>query len=289
MSDPDLWPCHSGVLGFSTVIAHITTADFVSNDLFSLPRPLAGGHSSSGRSAPQPSCSCGCLSVSVSVQPAGTRAAWCSIPRAPRAPRAPAACPPGAGHPGACWLRVGAMGAPLPTPSRAEPTCRAPGASPAAGGCRFLLRGQRAPLPGRSSRAQQGRAWLFWGRHHGVAGGRLPALCPPAPRQAGAQAEGGLAGGGCGRRWPGLKGVRGALFRAMVPLFARCGDIWASLLPCRGPGPLAHRSSVILQKTTQLFWELKRPNTQRVLRGGALRLAGSAQERAVFKESGTLP
>lgn len=83
--------------------------------------------------------------------------------------------------------------------------------------------------------------------------------------------------------------MRGALFRAMVPLFARCGDIWASLLPCRGPGPLAHRSSVILQKTTQLFWELKRPNTQRVLRGGALRLAGSAQERAVFKESGTLP
>lgn len=204
MSDPDLWPCHSGVLGFSTVIAHITTADFVSNDLFSLPRPLAGGHSSSGRSAPQPSCSCGCLSVSVSVQPAGTRAAWCSIPRAPRAPRAPAACPPGAGHPGACWLRVGAMGAPLPTPSRAEPSLPAgrpaPAPLPAAAASCSAAKGRRflggAAGPSRAVPGCFGAGTMGW-----QGGDSQPCAPPPRGRQE-LRPRGGLRGaavGGGGR------------------------------------------------------------------------------------------
>lgn len=177
-----------------------------------------------------------------------------------------------------------------PSPHRAEPS-RA-----YLRGARRRPRCRRLPLP-----APRPKGAASWAEQPGPAGpclavlgpapwggrGATPSPVPPRPEAGRSSGRGGLAGGGCGRRWPGLKGVRGALFRAMVPLFARCGDIWASL-PCRGPGPLPHGSSVILQKTTQLFWELKRPNTQRVLRGGAQKLTGSAQERAVFKESGTV-
>lgn len=178
-----------------------------------------------------------------------------------------------------------------PSPHRAEPSLpagrQAPAPLPAAAASCSAAKGRRflggAAGPSRAVPGCFGAGTMGW---QGGDSQPCPST-PPRPEAGRSSGRGGLAGGGCGRRWPGLKGVRGALFRAMVPLFARCGDIWASL-PCRGPGPLPHGSSVILQKTTQLFWELKRPNTQRVLRGGALRLAGSAQERAVFKESGTL-
>lgn len=256
MSDPDLWPCHSGVIGFSTVIAHITTADFVSNDLFSLPRPLAGGHSSSGRSAPQPSCSCGCLWLCpclCSLRAPGQRGAPSLgllgllglLPPAPQALVTP-------GHAGFVSVRWEP-----PSPHRAEPSLpagrRAPAPLPAAAASCSAAKGRRF-LGGAAGRSRAEPGCFGAGTMGWQGGDSQPCLStPPRPEAGRSSGRGGLAGGGCGRRWPGLRGVRGALFRAMVPLFARCGDIWASLLPCRGPGPLPHCCSVILQKTTQLF------------------------------------
>lgn len=104
-----------------------------------------------------------------------------------------------------CWLSAGAMGAPLPTPepTRAEPCLPAERPAP-------------APLPAAAASCSAGKGRRFLG---GAAGpsrpepgcfgagtvgwrGATPSRAPPAPSQAGAQAEGGLRGavvGGGGR------------------------------------------------------------------------------------------